>query len=161
MKCRSPSRDDESVFVVRQHVMHDDLEGAGGELASLSNVLHHLGEPSVFTRDHVPAWDVPYDVVGEDMGEPAIISRRPGFVLSAKKRLVRMHRARTAYAAIGSERLLNTSPNPKASTVGEELRAALTPEEMERFERHLRPLAGAGQGVRRSAFAYLFAVKGE
>jgi arsenite methyltransferase len=59
------------------------------------------------------------------------------------------------------ERLLNTSPNPNASTAGEELRAALTPEELERFERHLRPLVDAGRGVRRSAFAYLVAVKSE
>jgi arsenite methyltransferase len=57
------------------------------------------------------------------------------------------------------ERLLNTSPNPSAQTPGEELRAALTPEEAQRFEQHLRPLADAGRGVKRSAFAYLVAVK--
>jgi arsenite methyltransferase len=58
------------------------------------------------------------------------------------------------------ERLLNTSPNPNAHTVGEALRGALTQEEYARFEQHIRPLADAGRAVKRSAFAYLYAVKG-
>ena len=57
------------------------------------------------------------------------------------------------------ERLLNTSPNPNAHTAGEAIQGALSPEEAERFERHVRPLADAGRGVMRSAFAYLVAVK--
>jgi hypothetical protein len=57
------------------------------------------------------------------------------------------------------ERLLNTSPNPNAHTAGEAIRGALSSEEAERFERHVRPLADAGRGVKRSAFAYLLAVK--
>ena len=57
------------------------------------------------------------------------------------------------------ERLLNTSPNPNAHTAGEGIGAALTPEEAERFERHIRPLADAGRGVKRSASAYLVAIK--
>lgn len=57
------------------------------------------------------------------------------------------------------ERLLNTSPNPNAHTAGEAIRAALSAEEAERFERHIRPLADAGQGVKRWAGAYLAAVK--
>jgi arsenite methyltransferase len=59
------------------------------------------------------------------------------------------------------ERLLNTSPNPNAHTAGEAIRAILSREEAERFERHIRPLADAGRGVKRSAFAYLVAVKGD
>ena len=57
------------------------------------------------------------------------------------------------------ERLLNTSPNPNAHTAGEGIGAALIPEEAERFERHIRPLADAGRGVKRSASAYLVAIK--
>jgi hypothetical protein len=57
------------------------------------------------------------------------------------------------------DRLLNTSPNPNAHTAGEALRGALTPQEFERFEKHVRPLADAGRAVLRSAFAYLRAVK--
>jgi len=57
------------------------------------------------------------------------------------------------------ERLLGTSPNPNAHTVGEAIRGALTPEEAERFEAHLRPLVDAGIAVKRLAFAYLWAVK--
>lgn len=57
------------------------------------------------------------------------------------------------------ERMLNTSPNPKANTVGEVLRAALTDQELARFEKQVRPLADAGQGTLRSAFAYLRAIK--
>lgn len=53
------------------------------------------------------------------------------------------------------ERLLNTSPNPNAHTVREVLEGALTADEMSRFERHIRPLADQGRGVKRSAFAYL------
>lgn len=55
------------------------------------------------------------------------------------------------------ERLLNTSPNPNAHTVREALEGALTADEMNRFERHIRPLADEGRGVKRSAFAYLWA----
>lgn len=57
------------------------------------------------------------------------------------------------------QRLLNTSPNPNAHTTGEALRGALTEAEFVRFEQHMRPLADAGQGTIRSAFAYLSAVK--
>jgi arsenite methyltransferase len=58
------------------------------------------------------------------------------------------------------ERLLTTSPNPNARTVGEDIRGALSPEEAARFEKHLRPLVDAGRGIVRSAFAYLTARKG-
>ena len=51
--------------------------------------------------------------------------------------------------------LLKTAPNPNAPTVGETIDAALTPEEAQRFEAHLKPLVDSGRGVRRSAFAYL------
>lgn len=57
------------------------------------------------------------------------------------------------------ERMLNTSPNPNARTVGEALRGALTDEELARFEKHVRPLADAGRSTLRSAFAYMRAVK--
>jgi ubiquinone/menaquinone biosynthesis C-methylase UbiE len=57
------------------------------------------------------------------------------------------------------DRLLGTSPNPNARTTAEAIAAALTREEAERFEAHLRPLVDAGRGLMRSAFAYLWAVK--
>ena len=57
------------------------------------------------------------------------------------------------------ERMLNTSPNPNARTIGEALRGALSDEELARFEKHVRPLADAGRSTLRSAFAYLRAVK--
>jgi arsenite methyltransferase len=57
------------------------------------------------------------------------------------------------------ERLLNTSPNPNAHTVSEALHGALTEEERARFEAHIRPLADAGRGLKKSAFAYLRATK--
>jgi arsenite methyltransferase len=57
------------------------------------------------------------------------------------------------------DRLLGTSPNPNARTTAEAIAAALTREEAERFEAHLRPLVDAGRGLMRSAFAYLWALK--
>jgi ubiquinone/menaquinone biosynthesis C-methylase UbiE len=57
------------------------------------------------------------------------------------------------------ERLLDTAPNPNALTVREAMRGALTDDEFHRVEQHLRPLADAGQGVLRSAFAYVHGVK--
>jgi ubiquinone/menaquinone biosynthesis C-methylase UbiE len=57
------------------------------------------------------------------------------------------------------DRLLGTSPNPNARTTAEAIAAALTREEAERFEAHLRPLVDAGRGLKRSAFAYLRALK--
>jgi hypothetical protein len=55
------------------------------------------------------------------------------------------------------DRLLNTAPNPDAHTAGEALRGALTPDEFGRFERQIRPLADAGEGTLRRAFAYISA----
>ena len=57
------------------------------------------------------------------------------------------------------DRLLNTSPNPNAHTLGEALERALTTEERERLAAHIRPLADAGRAVWRSAEAYLRASK--
>ena len=54
-------------------------------------------------------------------------------------------------------RLLETSPNPNAHTVGESLHGALTQEEFRRFEEYLRPLVDDGRAVKRSAWAYLSA----
>ena len=57
------------------------------------------------------------------------------------------------------ETFLNTAGNPLIPTTREAIEEALTPEEAARFERHLRPLVESGQGTRRSASAYLWAVK--
>lgn len=57
------------------------------------------------------------------------------------------------------DRLMALAPNPNAPTAGETIREALTLEEAERLEAHLRPLVDSGNGMRRSAFAYLTAVK--
>jgi hypothetical protein len=56
-------------------------------------------------------------------------------------------------------RLLGTAPNPNARTTGEAIAAALTSEKAERFEAHLRPLVDAGRGLKRPAFAYLWALR--
>jgi arsenite methyltransferase len=55
------------------------------------------------------------------------------------------------------DRLLGTSPNPNARTVGESIAEALSPYEAARFEAHLRPLVDAGRAVQRDASAYLTA----
>jgi arsenite methyltransferase len=57
------------------------------------------------------------------------------------------------------DRMMALAPNPNAHTAGETIQEALTSEEAKRFEAHLRPLVDSGKGVRRSAFAYLTAVK--
>ncbi len=57
------------------------------------------------------------------------------------------------------KRLLGTAPNPNARTAEESISAALTREEADRFAAHLQPLVDAGHGLKRSAFAYLRAVK--
>ena len=56
------------------------------------------------------------------------------------------------------ERLLGVAPNPNALTVGEVIDRALSPEEARTFEAALRPLVDSGRGVKRSAFAFLWAV---
>ena len=58
------------------------------------------------------------------------------------------------------KRLLKTSPNRNAHTAEDAIHGALTREEAERLERHIRPLADSGRGVIRDAFAYLVATKG-
>ncbi len=57
------------------------------------------------------------------------------------------------------ETLWRTAPNPRVPTLEEAVNQALTHDEAERFTACLRPLAEAGQGTRRSAVAYLWAVR--
>lgn len=59
------------------------------------------------------------------------------------------------------DRLIRTSPNPNARTVGESIADALSPSEAARFEGHLRPLVDAGRAVQRDASVYLTAAKRE
>jgi arsenite methyltransferase len=57
------------------------------------------------------------------------------------------------------DRLMGTSPNPNARTVGESIAAALTPDEAARLEHYLRPLVDDGRGIRRMAAAYTVVIK--
>lgn len=57
------------------------------------------------------------------------------------------------------EKLIRVAGNPKIPTIEEAMHQVLTPEERETFVSYLRPLVDAGQGVHRSAAAYLWAVK--
>jgi arsenite methyltransferase len=57
------------------------------------------------------------------------------------------------------DRLMGTTPNPNAMSVGEAIDGALTASEAARLESHLRPLVDKGDGVIRSAFAYLWGSK--
>ena len=54
---------------------------------------------------------------------------------------------------------LRIAPNPLAPTLEETMQQALTPAEAEQFSGHLRPLVEAKRGIRKSAVAYLWAVK--
>jgi ubiquinone/menaquinone biosynthesis C-methylase UbiE len=49
--------------------------------------------------------------------------------------------------------------NPNMPTIGEVVEQALTLDEAQRFEAHLRPLVERGEGITRSAVAYLSATK--
>jgi len=60
----------------------------------------------------------------------------------------------------GWEELLDTAGNPKIPTLREAIAEALTPEEAERFESHLRPLVEGARRLGTSAVAYLWAAKG-
>ena len=53
----------------------------------------------------------------------------------------------------------NSSGNPKIPTIAEAIDQALTQEERERFTEHLRPLVEEGDGISRTAIAYLSATK--
>jgi arsenite methyltransferase len=53
------------------------------------------------------------------------------------------------------ETVLKSSGNPLEPTLAETIERALTPDEQERFEAHLRPLVEADAGRGRSAVAYL------
>lgn len=55
--------------------------------------------------------------------------------------------------------LLHTPWNPKVPSLTEVMEQVLNPEEADKFVNHLRPLVESGQGVSRSAVAYLWAVK--
>jgi len=57
------------------------------------------------------------------------------------------------------ERFLRYAANPKVPTIEEAMQQALTLEEISSLTLHLRPLVEQGQGVRRSALAYLWATK--
>ena len=55
--------------------------------------------------------------------------------------------------------ILHTPWNPKIPSLAEAIEQVLTPEEADKLINHLRPLVESGQGVSRSAVAYLWAVK--
>lgn len=55
--------------------------------------------------------------------------------------------------------MLNSSGNPRIPTPAEAMRQALTFEEVDRLTAHLRPLVEQGRGQRRTATAYLWAVR--
>jgi arsenite methyltransferase len=57
------------------------------------------------------------------------------------------------------EPFLNSSGNPKIPTIAEAMEQALTPEERDRFAKHLRPLVEEGKGTWRMAHALLAAAK--
>lgn len=61
--------------------------------------------------------------------------------------------------ALDWESLVRIPGNPKIPSVEEAMAEALTPEEIERFVAHLRPLVEAGRGTERWAVAILWAVK--
>ncbi len=57
------------------------------------------------------------------------------------------------------ETYIATAGNPLAPTLAEAIAQALTPDEAARYAAHLRPLVEHGEGVNRSAAAYLWATK--
>lgn len=57
------------------------------------------------------------------------------------------------------DRLMRSAGNPKIPSLEEAIHQVLSPEERETFINYLRPLVEAKQGVRRSALAFLWAVK--
>jgi arsenite methyltransferase len=57
------------------------------------------------------------------------------------------------------DRLMGTTPNPNAMSAGESIHGALTKPEAARLESHLRPLVDKGEGVIRSAYAYVWGSK--
>ena len=59
----------------------------------------------------------------------------------------------------GWEEFLDSAGNPKLPTIREAVQEALTPEEVERFAAHLRPLVEAGEQRYPFAVAYLRALK--
>jgi ubiquinone/menaquinone biosynthesis C-methylase UbiE len=57
------------------------------------------------------------------------------------------------------EQFLHSAANPKVPTIEEAMQAVLSPEEVNMFTLHLRPLVEQGRGIRRGALAYLWATK--
>lgn len=55
--------------------------------------------------------------------------------------------------------MLASSPNPLVPTLGETMRQSLTLKEADRLTAHLRPLVEQGCGQRRTATAYLQALR--
>jgi ubiquinone/menaquinone biosynthesis C-methylase UbiE len=61
--------------------------------------------------------------------------------------------------AVPWETFLNTAGNPKIPTLAEAMQQVLTPQEIERFTAHLRPLVEDGRAMQRRALAFLWAKK--
>lgn len=66
----------------------------------------------------------------------------------------------TYYGVSDWDVFLRSAGNPKIPTIEEAMEEALTPEEIERFTAHLRPLVERGRRRGRAAHAYLWAAKG-
>jgi ubiquinone/menaquinone biosynthesis C-methylase UbiE len=75
--------------------------------------------------------------------------------LDLDRQIVEEHRSQTW------DSLLATSGNPLAPSIGDLISQALTTDEMQRFEAHIRPRIESGRRIRRLAMAHLWAEKHE
>jgi arsenite methyltransferase len=151
--------------------------GRGGRLSIFEPVARFFGYPPA---PHLFGWQTLYDVtpIMEIAGKVQAVYSRVRSAASPmmdfdERDLVRFAEAagfsdialqmhvdvRPARPVKNWEAKWRSAPNPLAPTLAEAVDEALTREEAGRFVSHLRPLMERGAGQRRSAVAYLRAVK--
>jgi hypothetical protein len=90
------------VLVVGEHVVHRDLERSVDELAPPADVVHHRVDPPILSGNRVLPGDVKDDIFRQELRQGAVVAGRPRLVLSAEKRLVRMHAKTLSDGTVGT-----------------------------------------------------------
>jgi arsenite methyltransferase len=122
----------------------------GFDLTGIEDVADRVA--AVYDRLQPPASDPMLNFGERDLLD---LAERSGFDDVHLDLSVEIARPKTASWAS----FMNTPPNPLVPSLAEAMAQELTPQEATRFEAHLRPRVEGGQGVKRSAVAYLSATK--
>ncbi len=119
---------------------------------NVAPIIGIVGKISTIYSSLQPATDPMLDFDERDLFS---MSEKAGF----SEIHLELHADMSSITAVKWETMLRMAGNPRIPTLEEAMKQALTDEEIEIFTNHLRPQVETGQGIGKSAAAYLWALK--